>query len=151
MGLNADQIRLGIRKVQPVEHRLQMLPKAGGITVIDDAFNANPSGVRAAMEVLKSFDGRKIVVTPGMVELGKHEEKENYEFGRVMAGAADIVFLVGPKHTRPIYDGLIEAGFGRNAISVFRSLSEASEALWKLARLGDVVIFENDLPDNYNE
>jgi len=151
LGLSAAQIRIGIRKIQPVEHRLQLLPTSGGVAVIDDAFNANPSGVRAAMDVLSAFEGRKIVVTPGMVELGEREAEENRAFGKVMAGAADIVFLVGPKHTQPIYDGLIEAGFSMDAIQVFRSLSDAAEALWKLAKPGDVVIFENDLPDNYNE
>lgn len=151
LGLSATQIRIGIRKIQPVEHRLNLLPTSGGVAVIDDAFNANPSGVRAAMEVLSAFEGRKIVVTPGMVELGDKEDEENHAFGKVMAGVADIVFLVGPKRTKPIYDGLMEAGFSPDAVQVFRSLSEASEELWKLARPGDVVIFENDLPDNYNE
>jgi UDP-N-acetylmuramoyl-tripeptide--D-alanyl-D-alanine ligase len=151
LGLSSAQIRLGIRKIQPVEHRLQLLPTSGGVSVIDDAFNANPSGVRAAMEVLSAFDGRKIVVTPGLVELGDSEAEENRAFGQVMAGVADIVLLVGPKHTKPIYDGLVEAGFNTNAIHVFKSLNEASEMLWKLAMPGDVVIFENDLPDNYNE
>lgn len=151
LGLTPTQIRIGIRKIQPVEHRLQLLPTSGGVAVIDDAFNANPSGVRAAMEVLSGFEGRKIVVTPGMVELGDKEAEENRAFGKVMAGVADIVFLIGPKHTKPIYDGLMEAKFSHDAVRVFGSLSEASEELWKLARPGDVVIFENDLPDNYNE
>ena len=151
LGLTPAQIRLGIRKLQPVEHRLQLVPTAGGVTVIDDAFNANPSGVRAAMEVLSAFEGRKIVVTPGLVELGEREAEENRAFGRVMAGVADIVLLVGPRHTKPIYEGLVESGFSEGAIHVFKSLSEATEALWKLAKPGDVVIFENDLPDNYNE
>ncbi len=151
LGLTSTQIRIGIRKIQPVDHRLQLLPTSGGVAVIDDAFNANPSGVRAAMEVLSAFEGRKIVVTPGMVELGDREVKENHAFGKVMSGVADIVFLIGPKHTKPIYDGLMEGGFKPDAVQVFASLSEASEELWKLARPGDVVIFENDLPDNYNE
>ncbi len=151
LGLSAAQIKLGIRKIQPVEHRLQMLPTSNGIIVIDDAFNANPSGVRAALEVLSSFEGRKIVVTPGMVELGDREETENRAFGLVMAGVADYVYLIGPKHTKPIYDGLIEGGFPHENIQVFRSLDEATQVLWTLVKPGDVVIFENDLPDNYNE
>ncbi len=151
LGLTASQIRLGIRKVQPVEHRLQMLPTANGITVIDDAFNANPSGIRAAMEVLKGFDGRKVVVTPGMVELGDREDEENRAFGRVMAAAADTVMLIGPRHTRPIYEGLLEGGFNEENIQVYRSLDDAAKVLWTLVKPGDVVIFENDLPDNYNE
>ncbi len=151
LGLSADEIRLGIRKTAPIEHRLQLFPTRNGITVIDDAFNANPSGVRAAMEVLLTFEGRKIVVTPGLVELGEREADENRAFGKVMAGVADIVYLVGRKHTKPIYDGLLEGGFERNNIFVFSSLSDAAEMLWRNARAGDVVIFENDLPDNYNE
>jgi len=151
LGLSAAQIRLGIRKIQPVEHRLQMLPTSNGITVIDDAFNANPSGVRAAMEVLSGFEGKKVVVTPGMVELGDQEDAENRAFGRVMADAADTVMLIGPRHTRPIYEGLIEGGFKEENIQVYRSLDEAAKVLWTQVKPGDVVIFENDLPDNYNE
>lgn len=151
LGLSASQIRLGIRKIQPVEHRLQMLPTANGITVIDDAFNANPSGVRAAMEVLKGFSGRKVVVTPGMVELGDSEDAENRAFGRVMATVANVVMLIGPKHTRPIYEGLLEGGFAEENIQVYRSLDDAAKVLWTQVNPGDVVIFENDLPDNYNE
>ncbi len=151
LGLTAAQIRLGIRKIQPVEHRLQMLPTANGVTVIDDAFNANPSGVRVAMEVLRGFSGRKVVVTPGMVELGDREEEENRAFGRVMASAADLVMLIGPKHTRPIYEGLLEGGFNEENIQVYRSLDDAVKVLWTQVNPGDVVIFENDLPDNYNE
>ena len=151
LGLNSAQIRLGIRKIQPIEHRLQLLPPRGGITVIDDAFNANPSGVRAAMDVLSTFEGRKIVVTPGLVELGDQEATENKAFGKVMAGVADVAYLIGEKHTRPIYDGLIESSFDKTNIHVFHSLDEATSSLWQMAKPGDVVIFVNDLPDNYNE
>ena len=112
LGLSAAQIRLGIRKIQPVEHRLQLLPTSGGRVGHRRCFQTRTRpGVRAAMEVISAFEGRKIVITPGMVELGDREEEENRAFGRVMAGAADIAFLVGPKHTKPIYDGLVESGF----------------------------------------
>lgn len=151
LGLTSKQIRLGIRKIEPVEHRLQMLPTANGITVIDDAFNSNPSGVKAAMEVLSTFEGKKIVVTPGMVELGNQEQQENYQFGKIMAKVADMVYLIGPKHTKPIYDGLVDSSFKKENIRVFKSLDEATKSLWSDVRVGDVIIFENDLPDNYNE
>lgn len=151
LGLSPEQIQAGIAKIQPVEHRLQLLPTGNGVTVIDDAFNANPAGTRVAMEVLKSFSGRKIVVTPGMVELGAMEEQENRLFGENMAGVADLVYLVGPKHTRPIYDGLQAAGFDMQQVFVCDSLEEASAQMGQILRAGDVVLFENDLPDNYNE
>lgn len=151
LGLSSEQIQAGISKIEPVEHRLQLLPTANGVTVIDDAFNANPAGTRVAMEVLGNFPGRRFVVTPGMVELGEAEAEENKAFGKNMAGVADFVFLIGPRHTRPIYDGLLEAGFDSGHIFVKNSLAEASQEMGKMLMVGDVVLFENDLPDNYNE
>ena len=151
LGLSEEQIKAGIAKIEPVEHRLQLIPSNNGVTVIDDAFNANPEGTRAAMEVIKSFPGRKIVVTPGMVELGEEEDAQNYLFGERMAAAADLVFLVGPNHTKPIYEGLQSAGFDMEQVFVVNSLAEASAKMGPMLSLGDVVLFENDLPDNYNE
>lgn len=151
LGLTAEEIAQGIRKLNPVEHRLNILPTQNSITVIDDAFNSNPQGVRMAMEVLASFEGRKIVITPGMVELGEMEEAENYKFGKLMADTADIVFLIGEKHSRPIYEGLKDSGFDMTLVYVYNTLEEATTMLGKITKAGDVVIFENDLPDNYNE
>ena len=71
LGLTNEQIANGVKKIKPIEHRLQMIDGANGITVIDDAFNSNPVGSKMALDVIKSFDGRKIIITPGMVELRK--------------------------------------------------------------------------------
>ncbi len=151
LGLSEEEIIRGVSKIQPVEHRLQILPGTNGVTVIDDAFNANPEGARIAMEVLAGFSGRKFVVTPGMIELGEAEARENALFGERMAAAADYVFLVGPRHTQPIFQGLEKAGFDMRRVFVVDSLADASAGMAKLLRTGDVVLFENDLPDNYNE
>ncbi len=151
LGLTAKQIARGISKVQPVEHRLQLLPQRGGMTVIDDAFNSNPKGSAAALQVLAAFPGRRIIITPGMVELGQGEEDYNRKFGRLMAKAADVAFLVGKKHTEPIVEGLREAGFLEENIHVVNNLAEATTLLHQLGQSGDVVLFENDLPDNYSE
>ena len=138
-------------KLQPVEHRLQLIRGAGGVTVIDDAFNANPAGAKSAMDVLAVFPGRRICVTPGMVELGASEQELNHEFGRQMAKACNIAVLVGIKRTQPIYEGLLEEGFNADDILRVNTLAEASDFIAKTTRPGDVVLFENDLPDNYNE
>lgn len=151
LGLTADEIAQGVAQVQPVEHRLQILPTGNGITVIDDAFNSNPEGSASAIEVISQFPGRKIVVTPGMVELGEKEETENYLFGKLMSGVCNYVFLVGPKHTKPIYNGLADGGFPIENIFVAKTLDEASAQMGGMLRIGDVVLFENDLPDHYNE
>ena len=101
--------------------------------------------------MLSSFTGRKIVVTPGMIELGESEDQENFSFGSYMADKVDFVYLVGPNHTKPIYEGLTENGFDADKIRVVKSLNEASQDMGTLLVPGDVILFENDLPDNYNE
>ena len=134
-----------------MEHRLQLIRGAGGVTVIDDAFNANPAGAKAAMEVLAGFPGRRICVTPGMVELGEEEKELNRIFGRQMAAACSIAILIGKKRSEPLHEGLREGGFAEENIHVVASLDEATALLARTTQPGDVVLFENDLPDNYDE
>lgn len=148
LGLTMRQIAAGIRQLRPVPHRLQLI-RSGGLYVIDDAFNANPAGTRVALEVLSGFSGRKVVVTPGMVELGGEEERYNREFGEQMARVCDYVILVGPERTRPIAEGLRSTGFPEDRLRVVENLEEATRVLQGLVGPGDVVLFENDLPDNY--
>ena len=149
LGLSMEEIAIGITKIQPVEHRLQLI--RGALTVIDDAFNSNPSGCQEALQVLSGFPGRRIVVTPGMVEQGEREEELNYAFGTQMKGFADIAILVGPKHTLPIFRGMSDSGFAMGNVHVVKDLNEATTLLGQLGGAGDTVLFENDLPDNYSE
>ena len=122
-----------------------------GITVIDDAFNTNPVSSKSALDVLRMFAPKRIIVTPGMVELGAEEEKYNREFGEYMADCVDIALLVGKKHTEPIREGLLAKGFESDSIQSFSTLDEAVAALRSIAVPGDTVMYENDLPDSYSE
>ncbi|MBQ8094174.1 MAG: UDP-N-acetylmuramoyl-tripeptide--D-alanyl-D-alanine ligase [Clostridia bacterium] len=151
LGMTMEEIARGIRLCHPIEHRLQLLDAGSGISIIDDAFNSNPSGASAALHVLRDFPGRRIIVTPGMVELGDREAELNHAFGKEMAGCADVVFLVGPKHCEPIAAGLREAGFPEANLVISRNLEESTRKLNSMMRAGDVILYENDLPDNYNE
>ncbi|MBQ2991755.1 MAG: UDP-N-acetylmuramoyl-tripeptide--D-alanyl-D-alanine ligase [Clostridia bacterium] len=151
LGMSLEEIAAGVARCQPVEHRLQLLDGGAGVTIIDDAFNANPVGAQAALRVLENFPGRRIIVTPGMVELGGEEAQFNRKFGEQMARSVDIAFLVGRKHTQPIVEGLVSAGFAQENIHVVGSLEESTKLLHAMMRAGDVVLYENDLPDNYSE
>lgn len=152
LGMSFDEISRGISKIEPIPHRLNIIDSGTGIIVIDDAFNSNPIGTRAALEVIGQFrEGRKIIVTPGMVELGAMEEEANREFGINIGKVCDYVILVGEKRTKPIYEGLMEVNFNPSNVFVVNNLDEATERLGKITRPKDIVLFENDLPDNYNE
>ena len=155
IGMTLNEIRDAFVALEPVPHRLQLLPGAAGVTVIDDSFNANPEGAKSALEVLTDFvsekNGKKVLVTPGMVELGELEYEENERFGLEASKVCDLVILVGPARTSPILDGLKNANYPEKQIYVVNNLDEAQQQLTKSVKPGDVVLFENDLPDNYNE
>lgn len=150
LGLTMKEIASGVSRIEPIEHRLQLMNN-GSITIIDDAFNSNPVGSKMALNVLKDFGGRHIIVTPGMVEQGERESSINKDFGRSIAEVCDEVILVGRKHTLPIREGLSEKQFPEMKIHTVSNLDEASSVLGQICRAGDTVLFENDLPDNYNE
>lgn len=151
-GMTLGEIRAAIAKVEPVPHRLQLASGVGGVTIIDDSFNSNPVGAKAALEVLSEIgDGKKVLVTPGMVELGEMEYEENKKLGEHAADVCDLVILVGPMRTIPILDGLKAVAYPSQQIIVTLNLEEVKKHLATRVQPGDVVLFENDLPDNYNE
>jgi UDP-N-acetylmuramoyl-tripeptide--D-alanyl-D-alanine ligase len=151
LGLAGEQIARALGQVTPPEHRLSpIVNRAAGIVVIDDAYNANPAGAEAALEVLAAHPGkRRILVTPGMVELGDREEVENERFGTAAAAVCDIVVLVGEKQAASIRRGLEAAGFAADALRTVADSGGAERLLAETSRAGDVILFENDLPDLY--
>ncbi|MDO5724838.1 MAG: UDP-N-acetylmuramoyl-tripeptide--D-alanyl-D-alanine ligase [Tissierellia bacterium] len=152
LGMSLEEIKNGIKKTEPIDHRLSLMRPDNGLIIIDDTFNSNPVGFRAALEVLNSFkDGQKIIITPGMVELGDKEAEENFLLGGEISRVCDYAILVGIKKTEPIYNGLIENKFNKNKIFRAKNLDEGVAFLNKIVKAGDVVLFENDLPDNYTE
>ncbi len=152
LGLTLQEISRGISKIEPVPHRLQLMNPGTGVIVIDDTFNSNPISSKAALEVLSQFkEGRKIIITPGMVELGEKEQEENKIFGSNIAKTCDFTILVGKNRTKPIYEGIIEEGFSKDRVFVVNNLDEATKVLQKFVKPKDIVLFENDLPDNFDE
>lgn len=151
LGMSGNEISRGVRKLKPVEHRLELKRNPGGITVLDDAFNSNIQGALQACNILRQFPGKRIIVTPGMVELGDQEAMLNRELGQKIADCCDEVILVGKKRTESIIEGLYYRSYDKNRIHVAASLDDAANILRSLASRGDTILFENDLPDNYNE
>ena len=150
MGIELKALVPKVRKLEGVPHRLQFRKDNKG-AIIDDAYNSNPSGTRAALEVLGLFDGLKMMVTPGMVELGDKQDELNYEFGQNAAAVCDYVALVGEAQTRPIYEGLISAGYPQEKIIVASNFNQAMKRVEAIPTAGQkrYILLENDLPDNY--
>ncbi len=150
LGFTLEEIAYGIGRLQSVGHRLEIIPNNKNIVIIDDSYNANEDGVRASMEVLDTFNGRKIVLTPGLVELGKREGQANYEMGKLLAKHANLVIVIGSHNAEMLVSGLLDGGMEKENISFYKSLNKGNEYLNTIIKEGDVVLFENDLPDNYS-
>ena len=152
-GISIDNLIKGVRQVRQIEHRLE-LKRIGNFYQIDDAYNSNPVGAKRALEVLAMMNGDRIVVTPGMIELGEKEEEYNREFGKQIAtiSKAKYVILVGKKKTKPIYEGLLLNGFKEKNVILTNDVKEAYTIINSLKDKKDIyALFENDLPDTYNE
>lgn len=150
LGLKDKEIQLGIRMLKPIEHRLELKQYANGTIIIDDAYNSNTKGAQMAVEVLGRFMNRKrILVTPGIVELGDKTYEYNKTFGTQAAKNCDYVILVGKKQAKPIFDGLKEEDFPEQKIYIADNFEQAMKKMDEWMDPNTVILLENDLSDNY--
>ena len=158
-GVPLREAVIPVRRLQSIEHRMQLKPGGPNVTIIDDAYNSNPVGSKAAVETLGMIgDGVKILLTPGMVELGERQADYNKAFGGYAAAAGiDHILLVkgtsglGDKNCTAIREGALEKGFDPDKIRIFDSFNEAYAYAVTGIRTDEhrYILFENDLTDNY--
>lgn len=148
-GMSLREIAQRVRTLQPAESRLARQVDARGITIINDGYSANPVGAVSALKALALHQtGRRLLITPGMVELGELMERENRKLGEIAAAHATDVILVG-KQTAPIREGLLAANFPNERLQTVNTLTEAVQWYHTHLTAGDTVMFLNDLPDTY--
>jgi len=130
------------------EHRQTVSSSERGFSVIDDTFNSNPAGARVALGLLDRVGdgGRKVVVTPGMVELGPDQFDQNLAFAAESAALADDVLIVGRTNRDALLEGSAKGGA---SVTVVTSREEAVNWVRQNLGPGDAVLYENDLPDHY--
>jgi UDP-N-acetylmuramoyl-tripeptide--D-alanyl-D-alanine ligase len=129
-------------------HRLEVRTSDRGVTVIDDTFNANPDGARHALDLLARVDGagRRVVVTPGMVELGTEQAEANEQFARLATEMADTIVVVGRTNRAALRRG---AGNGSTTVECVANRERGTAWVRTTLTEGDAVLYENDLPDHY--
>lgn len=150
MGVTESEIRRAVAAIDQVEHRLNVKRTPGGVTIIDDAFNSNPSGSRMAVDVLAQFNqGKRIIVTPGMIELGSEQERLNRELGEHIGKNVDVAVIVGAYNRQPLYEGIKSTDFDEKNLHIVDSFADSQVLLAKILKSGDTVLYENDLPDSF--
>jgi len=149
-GIPLREIAMRIRRLQPAESRLVLKTTAAGITIINDAYSANPKGVVSALKVLGMHQtGARLLITPGMIELGAMHEEENRKLGLLAAQQATDIILVGKTQTAPIVEAIKSTSFDLSRLHVVDTLKESVDWYQRNLGAGDAVLFLNDLPDTY--
>ena len=139
-----------LKSMPPIDHRLVVQKSAGGVTVIDDAYNSNPTGFENALDVLQVLPGqRKILVTPGMVELGQREAEEHQRLAPKIAESCDVICLIAPRRSPGFLEAIQQCGVTGERLKPFDTLQQARDYLNLIVKAGDVILYENDLPDLY--
>ena len=149
LGLAPEDVVASLRSTPQIAHRLEVKREANGATLIDDAYNSNPVGFAAALEVLDVLrrpGGRRILVTPGMVELGAAHDAEHRRIGRLAADHVDVLVAVAPHRVAPLAASFAEAAPTAEIVSC-PGFAEAQAWMARNVATADVVLLENDLPD----
>lgn len=148
LGLSIGEIEHAATQLRAFEHRMQ--PKnIHGALVIDDTYNGNPAGVAAGLRLLKDSKARRrVYVTPGLVEQGKDSPQVHRSIGIQIADSADVAVLMRNSVTADISSGLKAANFKGQLIEIDDPM-EFYANLDSFVAAGDVLLMQNDWPDNY--
>jgi UDP-N-acetylmuramoyl-tripeptide--D-alanyl-D-alanine ligase len=147
LGADPEYAVACIASLEPVDNRL-VLDKSAGVSFLRDAYNSNPTGFASALEVLDAVKAtRRILMTPGMIELGEKQYEENRRVAALAAAVCDVVIVVGKANRDALLAGLQDADYNRDNIRVVSTRDEAFQVLSEMQARGDLVLLENDLPD----
>ena len=146
LGMREEKIIEAIADLKPTPHRLEII--RGFANVIDDSYNSNLEGFKNALEVLKNFNARKIVVSPGIIELGYAQYDINKIAGCEVGNVADVFLIMNEINKDALTEGCISSKENKCQIIYAKSREEQKQILARIIKAGDVVLFENDLPDN---
>ncbi len=140
LGMKHDEIKRAVSLLKPLPKTMIYKKNSKGVVVIDDSFNANPDGVRAVLEYLKIYKGKKIVVLQPMIELGKKGKEEHYELAKEIGNGADFLFSTSRDYYKQIEEGIKDS---KGKCVVMQASSEKIiEFLNENGKEGDVIVFE---------
>lgn len=145
LGVGTDELERCVNRVSAVANRANVVTAPSGVVVVDDTFNANPASAASALAVLMSMPltGRRVVVTPGLIELGREQYPENLSLAKKVAAQGCELVVIGRTNVVPL-----QTGFER-PVRRFDTLSEAVTWVRSALVAGDGVLYLNDLPDHY--
>jgi len=147
LGAKPEMVLAVVRDINPVSNRLEV-KNYGSYTQINDAYNSNPVGFAYALEVLRDLPGeRRILLTPGMIELGEKQGEENEKIAKLAASVCDLVIVVNEPNRHSFLKGLSGGGMDESRYKYFATRDEGLAYYSSIKKDGDILLLENDLPD----
>lgn len=138
LGMSIDEIKMAIKEVEPVEHRLQKIT-AGGKIIVDDSFNGNLEGMLEAVNICSTYEGRKVIITPGLIE---STDEANILLAKQIDEKFDYVIITGSLNSH-----LLSANIDNEKILILKNKAELENTLATHTRAGDLILFANDAPN----
>lgn len=138
LGMSIDDIKMALHNMKPVDHRLQ-LSKANGKLILDDSFNGNLEGMLEAVQIASTHEGRKVIITPGLVE---STMEANVEFAHAIDGVFDVIIITGDLNAK-----LFEKVITKHKLIFLENKAKMQDMLLKETKMGDIILFANDAPN----
>jgi UDP-N-acetylmuramoyl-tripeptide--D-alanyl-D-alanine ligase len=150
LGIEGSLVRERLSSLPFVPHRLEPTQLEHNILLLDNGYNANPASTKETLSVLSEMEGsQKIVCTPGYIELGPSQEKENEQLGVEIAKIADLCIIIDGVNSAAILRGLEKAKFPDDHIIRAKGEQEGMELLTKQVKPSAIILFENSIPELY--
>ena len=137
-GMSVEEIQKAVKGLEPVEHRLQLI-KAGGKIILDDGYNGNIDGMLEGVRLCSLHEGRKVIVTPGLVE---SSDELNLKLINAINEVYDIVIVTGSLNAE-----LFRKNLTVKNVIMLADKSVLTDVLGKQTKAGDIILFANDAPN----
>ena len=138
LGMSVDEIKLALHKLKPVKHRLELI-KAGGKVILDDSFNGNLEGMLEAVKLSDSYEGRRVIVTPGIVE---STEDANKTLALAVDDVFDLAIITGSLNAK-----IFKESMNKSKIIIVKDKTDMETTLAVNTEAGDLILFANDAPN----
>lgn len=138
LGMSIPEIKVALTTLPQVEHRLQKI-EAGGKIIIDDSFNGNLEGMLEAVNICSNYEGRKVIITPGLVE---STDEANILLAKAINDNFDFVIITGSLNSH-----LLSANIDKEKVYILKDKSLMEATLAKTTKAGDLILFANDAPN----
>jgi len=147
LGMSFQEISQACLKIKPMQKTMEILKGKNELTIIDDSYSANPASVLSALEYLKIYLTKKIIVLPCLIELGKTSKEVHRKIGEEIGKVCDAVIITTKERFEEIKEGALKTGLEKESILFSEDPEQISEIIEKFFGPGDIVLLEGRIPD----